>query len=44
MFHEGGYVCDAFAKRINLTGSLLGIVAKRQFAPVRFQEKSAVTA
>jgi hypothetical protein len=44
IFHEGGCVCHEFAKRINLIGRLSGIVAQGQFAPIHFQEKSAVTA
>jgi hypothetical protein len=44
MFHEGGCVSHVFAKRINLIGKLLGIVALGQFVPIHFQEKCAVTA
>jgi hypothetical protein len=44
MFHEGGSVSHVFAKRINLPGTLFGIGAQGQFAPVHFQEKCAVTA
>jgi hypothetical protein len=43
MFHEGGRVSHVFAKRINLTGKLFGIVALGQFEPIHFQEKCAVT-
>jgi hypothetical protein len=43
IFHEGGCVWHVFAKRIKLIEKLLGIVAQEQFAPIRFQEKSAVT-
>jgi hypothetical protein len=44
IFHEDGCVCEVFAKRINLIGRLLDIVAQEQFVPIRFQEKSGVTA
>jgi hypothetical protein len=44
MFHEGGCVSHVFAKRISLTGRLLGIAALAQFVPIYFQEKCAVTA
>jgi len=44
MFHEGGSVSRAFAKRINFIGKLLGIVALGPFVPIHFQEKCAVTA
>jgi hypothetical protein len=43
MFHEGGSACCVFAKRINLIGRLLALVAQGQFVPIRFQEKSGVT-
>ena len=43
MFHEGGCVPHVFAKRIHLPGRFLGIAALRQFAPIPFQEKCAVT-
>jgi hypothetical protein len=44
MFHEGGWVSHAFAKRINFIGKFLGIASLGQFVPIRFQEKCAVTA
>ncbi len=44
MFHEGGCVCDVFAKQINLIGKHLGVFVQGQFVPIRFQEKCAVTA
>jgi hypothetical protein len=44
MFHEGGCGSHVFAKRINLPGRLLGIVALGQFAPIHLLEKRAVTA
>jgi hypothetical protein len=43
MFHEGGCVSHAIAKRINLTGRLFGFVALGQFVPIHFQEKCSVT-
>jgi hypothetical protein len=38
MFHEGGCV-HLFAKRFNLIGRLLGIVALGQSVPIHSQEK-----
>jgi hypothetical protein len=43
MFHEGGSVCQVFAKQINLTGRLLAIGSQGQFVPIHFKEECAVT-
>ena len=44
IFHEGGHVSNVLAKRINVVERLMGIVVLGQFVPIRFQEKSGVTA
>ena len=44
IFHEGGDVSNVLAKRINVVARLMGIVVLGQFVPMRFQEKSGVTA
>jgi hypothetical protein len=38
MFHEGGGVSHVFAKRIDLPGGFLGVVALGQFVPVQIQQ------
>jgi hypothetical protein len=40
---RSGCVCQVFAKRINLIGRLLAVVAQERFVPIHFQEEFAVT-